>query len=84
MGAVTVMRVLSFVLHVSMMIECGDREGVVVVIAGHECVGGTGGSGIVSSAGDVLEMSVVCWMRVGGVCEMCLARGSVGCEGVSG
>ena len=39
--------------------------------------GGTRGSGIVSSAADVL------WMRgVGGVCEMCLARGGVGGEGV--
>ena len=47
--------------------------------AGH--VGGTRGSGSVSSAADVL------WMRgvraVGGVCEMCmyLARGGVGGEG---
>ena len=44
-------------------------------------VGGTRGSGIVSSAADVLWMSVVRGMRgVGGVCEMCvcLARGGVG------
>ena len=57
----------------------------VVVSAGH--VGGTRGSGIVSSAADVLWMSVVREMRgVGGVCEMCmcLARGCVGGEGVSG
>ena len=50
-------------------------------------VGGTRGSGIVSSAVDVLCMSVVCGMRaVGGVCEicMCLARSGVGGEGVSG
>ena len=50
--------------------------------AGH--VGGTGGSGIVSNAADVLWMSVVRGMRgVGGVCEMCicLARGDVGGEG---
>ena len=34
-------------------------------------VGGTRGSGIVSSAADVLWMSMVRWMRgVGGVCEM--------------
>ena len=49
---------------------------VVVVSEGH--VGGTRGSGIVSSASDVL------WMRgVGGVCEMCmcLARGSLGGDG---
>ena len=33
------------------------------------------GSGIVSSAADVLWMSVVRGMRgVGGVCEMCMAR----------
>ena len=50
-------------------------------------VGGIRGSGIVSSAADVLWMSVVHGMRgVGGVCEigMCLAQGSVGGEGVSG
>ena len=52
---------------------------MVVVNAGH--VGGTGGSGIVSSVADVLWMSVVRGMRrVGGVCEMgmCLARRGVG------
>ena len=51
--------------------------------AGH--VGGTRGSGIVSSAVDMLWMSVVHGMRggVGGVCEMCMARGGVGGEGVS-
>ena len=39
---------------------------------------------IVSSAANVLGMSVVRGMRgVGGVC-MCLARGGVGGEGVSG
>ena len=53
--------------------------------AGH--VGGTSGSGIVSSAADVLWMSVVRGMRgVGAVCEMCmcLALAGVGGEGVSG
>ena len=47
--------------------------------AGH--VGCTRGSGIVSSAADVLWMSVVHGMRrVGGVCEMwvCLPRDGVG------
>ena len=47
--------------------------------AGHKC--GTRGSGIVSSAADVLWMSVVPGMRgVGGLCEMCmcLAGGGVG------
>ena len=56
-----------------------------MVSAGH--VGGTPGSGIASSAADVLRMSVVRGMSgVGGVCEMCmcLARGGVGVEGVSG
>ena len=55
-----------------------------VVSAGHEYVGGTHGSGIVSVAADVLWMSVVRGMRGdGGVCEMCmwLARGGVGGEG---
>ena len=46
-----------------------------MVSAGHECIGCTRGSGIVSSAADVLGMSWVCGMRgVGGVCKMCLAR----------
>ena len=61
---------------------CGDG-GVVVMSAGH--VGGTRGSCIVSSAADVLGMSVVRGMRgVGGVCEICmsLARDGVGGEGV--
>ena len=52
---------------------------MVMVSAGH--VGGTRGSGIVSSAADVIWISVVRGMRgVGEVCEMCmcLARGSVG------
>ena len=53
--------------------------------AGH--VGGTRGSCFVSSAADVLWMCVVRGMRgVGGVCEMCMCldRGGVGGEGVSG
>ena len=54
---------------------------MVVVSAGH--VGGTRGSGVVSSAADVIWMSVVRGMRgVGEVCEMCmcLARGGVAGE----
>ena len=50
--------------------------------AGH--VGGTHGSGIVSSAADLLWMNVVRGMRgVGGVCEMCMRPdwGGVGGEG---
>ena len=53
-----------------------------MVSSGH--VGGTRGSGIVSSASDVLWMSVVRGMPgVGGVYEMsmCLARGGVVVEG---
>ena len=44
-------------------------------------MGGTHGSGLLFSAGDVLEMSVV--RGEGGVCDMgmCLARGGVGCVG---
>ena len=56
-----------------------------MVSAGH--VGGTRGSRIVSSAADVLWMSMLRGMtRVSKVCEMCMcfARGSVGGEGVSG
>ena len=46
-----------------------DAQGLVVVSAWHEYVGGTRGSGIVSSAADVLEMCVVHVMIE--VCEMC-------------
>ena len=44
------------------------------------CMSGTRGSGVLSSTGDVLVRGV------GGVCDMCmcLARGGVGGEGVSG
>ena len=45
------------------------------VVAGSECMSGTRDSGVLSSTGDVFEMSVV--RGVGGVCGicMCLARG---------
>ena len=45
------------------------------------CMCGTRGSCVLSSTGDVLEISVV--RGVGGVCDMCmcLARGGVGGEG---
>ena len=45
---------------------------------------GTCGSGVLSSAGDVLEMSVV--RRVGGVYDMCMCLARAGLEvlGVSG
>ena len=43
------------------------------------------GPGIVSNAADVLGMSVVRGVKGDdGVCEMCLSRGGVGDEGVSG
>ena len=85
---VTVMCTLLFVLHVCMLKECeGARVtamfgGVVVESAWH-----VGNTRIVSSAADVLGMSVVRGMRgVGGVWEMCMcfARASVGGEGVNG
>ena len=51
----------------------GDGVGVFGIRIGHEYVGGTRGSGIVSNAADVLGMSVVHGMKaVGGVCEMCV------------
>ena len=54
------------------------------MVAVSACTSGTRGSGVLSSTGDVLEMSVV--RGVGGVCGMCmgLARVGVGAEGVSG
>ena len=39
------------------------------------CMSGTHGSGVLSSTGDVSVRGV------GGVCDMCLARGNVGGEG---
>ena len=58
-----------------------SREGVVVVST---YMAGTGGSGVLSSACDVFEMSAV--RGVGRVCVMCmcLARGGVGGVGVMG
>ena len=92
MVEMNVMRVLLFVLDVSMLRECEgtkcrccDGGGVVAVSMGNEYVGGTRGSGNVSSAADRLGMSVVRWMRgVGGmyVMRMWLARGGVGDEGL--
>ena len=79
---VTVMRVL---LNVCMLRdwECVRvtamlvLDGVVGMSAGHEYVGGTGGSGIVANATNVLGMSVVRGKKgVGEMC-MCLARGGV-------
>ena len=81
--AVTVMHVLLFVLHVCVLREVcggdgnagvGSGRGVVAVSA---YMGGTRGSGVLYSADDVLEMSVV--KSVCGVCDMCicLARGGM-------
>ena len=59
------------VAMVTEMLVWGIGGGVVVVSAGH--VGGTHDSGIVSSATNMLGMSMVCGMRgVAGVCEMCI------------
>ena len=63
----SVLHVLLLVWDVSMLIEsmgewqrwCGDRGVVVEVSVGCEYIDGTRGSGVVSSAYDVLEMSVV-------------------------
>ena len=59
--------------------------GVVVAVSAY--MGGTRGSGVLASAGDVLEMSVV--IGVGGVCDMCMClsrgvMGGVGNEWVTG
>ena len=82
------MHVLLFVLHVCLLRGFEDDgnadvgDGGVVVSVGH--VGGTRVSCIVSSAANMIGISVVHGIRgVGGVCEMCicLARGGVGGEG---
>ena len=52
---------------------CDGNAGVAAVSS---YMGGTRSSGVLSSAGDVLEMSVVR--------GVCLARGGVGSVGVSG
>ena len=45
------------------------------MVAVSACLGGTRGSGVLSSVGDVLEMSVV--RGEGGVYGMCLAWGGL-------
>ena len=47
---------------------CVGSEGGVVAVSVY--MGGTRGSGVLASAGDVLEMSVV--RGIGGVCDMCV------------
>ena len=54
--------------------------GVVVAMSGY--MGGTRGLGVLSSAGDVVEMSVV--RGVGGVCNMCMCLALGGVGGVGG
>ena len=55
----------------------GDGCGVVVVSVGH--VGVTRGSGILSSAADMLWVSVVRGVgRVRGVCDMCMCLARCG------
>ena len=67
------------------MLVWGDGGAVVAVSEGHEYVCGTCGSGIVSSATDVIGMSVVRGMSgVGGVCEMCMCLTRGGVEGEVG
>ena len=87
--AVTVMHVLLFMLHACALRECegdgnaglGSVGGVVAVSA---YMGGTRGSGVLSSACDVLEISMM--RGVGRVCDMCMcmARECVGGEWVRG
>ena len=82
--AVTVMHVLLFVLHVCVLREC---EGVRVMAM---LVWGTGDVWfrrvriwvvqVLSSACDVLEMSVV--RSVGGVCDMCMCLARDGVRGL--
>ena len=62
--------------------NAGVGLGGVVSVSAY--MGGTRSSGVLSSAGDVLELSVV--RGVGGVCGMCmcLARGGVGSKWVTG
>ena len=85
----TVIHIQLFVLHMCMWREregygnagVGAGGGVVAVSEWCECMGGTRVSGAVSSADDLIEISVVRGMRdVCGVCEMCmrLAWGGVG------
>ena len=58
-----VMHVLLIVLHVCMLRECegygnagmGDERGMIAVSPGCECIGGTCGSGVVSSSNNVLR-----------------------------
>ena len=64
-----------------------DRGNVIAVSAGCECMGDTCGSGVVSSAYDELDMSMVRGLKgvdVGGVWDMCLCLGCGGVGAVGG
>ena len=52
------------------------------MVAVRAYMGGTRGSGVLSSAGDVLEMRVV--IGGGGVCDMCMCLAGGGVGGVVG
>ena len=52
------------------------------VVAVSACMGGTRGSGVLSSTGDVFEMSVL--RGVGGVCDMCMCLARDGLSGEGG
>ena len=63
-------------MYAARLLGCeGDGNAGVVAVSAY--MSGTRGSGVLSSACDVLEMSVV--RCVGGVCDkcMCLARGGM-------
>ena len=60
-------------------VACVGSRGGVLAVNVH--MGGTRASGVLSSAGDVLEMSVV--RGVGGVCDMCKCLGQVAVEWVT-
>ena len=74
-----------FVIECDAVVECGWRCSVGQTVYGLPknvrvvpvtYMGVTRGSGVLSSACDVIEMSVV--RGVGEVCNMCMARGGVG------
>ena len=58
----------------------GDGNAGVIVVSAY--MGDTRGSGVLASAGDVLEMSVV--RGVGGVCDMCMCLAWDRAGGVGG
>ena len=73
-------------VYVARMLGCeGDGNAGVgsgVVVAVSACMGGTRGPGVLSSTGEVLEMSVV--RDVGGVCTQVYVLGSGRCGWIGG